>query len=110
MFLLLANVGYFLWERGIGSPEQAPAAGPAVGTLKLASEVPDAARPGDAASAARDKGAGAPAGITSASADRSAASDAGGSAAGAGGDSAGDPKQPLLTGVKRCITVGPFRD
>jgi len=74
--LLLANVCYFLWERGVGkSPEAAAAPTPA--TLKLASEAPAgsaAAIPTPAAEAPR----------------------AGSSA--------------LLTNVKRCISVGPFRD
>jgi hypothetical protein len=51
--LVLANVCYFLWERGIAkSPNSAAAAAPA--TLKLASESPDAAR-----SAGAESGAGA---------------------------------------------------
>ena len=42
--LVLANVGYFLWARGIAkSSEQAPSA-PAV-TLKLASETAEASHP-----------------------------------------------------------------
>ena len=44
--LVLANVGYFLWARGIaGAPLVPVPAGPAA-TLKLASESPEAARPG----------------------------------------------------------------
>jgi hypothetical protein len=81
--LVLANVCYFLWERGIAkTPESAAPAAPA--TLKLASENPDAPR-----LAAAGPGAG-----PEAAADNS-------SAAGGSG---------LLTDVKRCISVGPFRD
>jgi hypothetical protein len=81
--LVLANVCYFLWERGIAkTPESAAPAAPA--TLKLASESPDAPR-----LAAAGPGAG-----PEAAADNS-------SAAGGSG---------LLTDVKRCISVGPFRD
>src|ERR1700733_12455140 len=78
--LALANVGYFLWERGIGkSSEIAPP--PGASTLKLASET--AAPTADPAAANAepplDEGA-------------------------TGGNTA------LLTNVKRCISVGPFRD
>lgn len=95
--LVLANVGYFLWARGIAkSPGAPPPVKPAV-TLKLASESP--ATP------------------------RAASPDAGGAAAGSlgtTGPSGGtdtprtDPGEGarlgLLTNVKRCISVGPFRD
>jgi hypothetical protein len=78
--LALANVGYFLWERGIGkSSEIAPPA--SASTLKLASET--AAPTADPAAANAEppfeEGA-------------------------TGGNTA------LLTNVKRCISVGPFRD
>ncbi len=78
--LALANVGYFLWERGIGkSSEVAPP--PSASTLKLASET--GAPPADPAAANAEppfeEGAN-------------------------GGNTA------LLTNVKRCISVGPFRD
>jgi hypothetical protein len=80
--LLLANVCYFLWERGIGKAPEAAAAAPA--TLQLASvTAPDAARYAasapDAEPAARNP--------------RRETADAG-----------------LITNVKRCISVGPFRD
>jgi hypothetical protein len=82
--LILANVCYFLWERGIAkSPEPAAMSAPA--TLKLASESPDAAH----AVAAAPAPAAEPAAIES-------PHDAGNSG--------------LLTNVKRCISVGPFRD
>lgn len=77
--LVLANVGYFLWARGIAkSSEQAPSA-PAV-TLKLASETAEASHPQTAG---------------------------GGAAAEA---PRADSSEGLLTNVKRCISVGPFRD
>jgi hypothetical protein len=80
--LILANVCYFLWERGIAkSPEPAAMAAPA--TLKLASESPDAARAVAAPPAAESAAIENP-------------HDAGNSG--------------LLINVKRCISVGPFRD
>jgi len=56
--LALANVGYFLWARGIAKPPEAPALGLPAATLKLASEsseTPRAAGPdaGNAAAANR---------------------------------------------------------
>jgi hypothetical protein len=79
--LVLANVCYFLWERGIAkSPESS--AVPVSATLKLASESREAVRP------PIESGAG-PAVVE-------------------------PPREPassaLLTNVKRCISVGPFRD
>ncbi len=74
--LVLANVGYFLWARGIADSAEPVAAAPAV-TLKLASENPAAAGPADA---------------------------------GAGVDTAHADGGELLTNVKRCISIGPFRD
>ncbi len=78
--LVLANVGYFLWARGIAKTQDPAQAAPAV-TLKLASESPEAARTPNPP-------------------------------AGAGGaDTAhADSGEGLLTNVKRCISVGPFRD
>jgi len=72
--LVLANIGYFLWARGIAKTAEPAQGAPAV-TLKLASEnatVPDSS-----------------AGMDTAHTD--------------GGEG-------LLTNVKRCISVGPFRD
>jgi hypothetical protein len=91
--LVLANVCYFLWEHGIAKPPESVAAPPPPpGTLKLASEASEGAR-NDSNSRA---GAAAP----------FAATGAPGPAEGAreGGNSG------LLTNVKRCISVGPFRD
>ncbi|HXA35977.1 MAG TPA: hypothetical protein VNW26_06560 [Steroidobacteraceae bacterium] len=99
--LVLANVGYFLWSRGIANTAQAPAqSSPAV--LKLASESAGALRPAS-------PGAG------SAGGDRAAAGSSGMATDGGGTDTqraeAGESARPqLLTNVKRCITVGPFRD
>jgi hypothetical protein len=93
--LALANVGYFLWVKGpAGSSDSAVAAPPAA-TLKLASEVPAAARAGDVA-AVDSGGAG---GIAGASGGKDAAQGA-----------HDDASAGLLTNVKRCISVGPFRD
>ena len=89
--LVLANVCYFLWERGIAKSPESIVALPAPATLKLASESPGSLR-NDASGAAGAAGnAPAPAG---ASAD--SAREAGNSG--------------LLSNVKRCISVGPFRD
>jgi hypothetical protein len=81
--LVLANVCYFLWARGIAkTPEGAVAAAPA--TLKLASESPDFHA---------DTGA-----------------DAAGARVAAEDTPQGAGNSGLLTNVKRCISVGPFRD
>jgi hypothetical protein len=94
--LMLANVAYFLWARDIAHPaaQTAVAAG---GTLKLASEVPPAQRTapspdGAAPDVAAPPGSGA-AGIV-----------------GATSEVQGGGAPELLTSVKRCISVGPFRD
>ena len=91
--LVLANVCYFLWEHGIAkAPESVAAPPPLPGTLKLASEASEGARNESnsrSAAAAPFAAAGAP--VPS-----EAARD---------GGNAG-----LLTNVKRCISVGPFRD
>jgi hypothetical protein len=96
--LVLANVGYFLWARGIAkTPEAPPPAMPAA-TLKLASESHEAAR-----AASHDAGGAAAAGGIGAAGSNGATdvprADAGESA-----------NLGLLTNVKRCISVGPFRD
>jgi hypothetical protein len=89
--LVLANVCYFLWEHGIAKTPESVAAPPPPGTLKLASEGPDGVRSesNNAAAAAPLAAGGAP-----------AAPDGPRDAANSG----------LLTNVKRCISVGPFRD
>jgi hypothetical protein len=92
VFLALANVGYFLWSRGIAHPQDESGPAPAT-NLKLASEVPGAQR-FPAAGRSDDDAAGA------------------GSIVGArgGADAAAESSPGLLTSVKRCISVGPFRD
>jgi hypothetical protein len=107
--LALTNVGYFLWERGIARTGEAPAPAKAAGTLKLAAESAEDPRAAsiNAGSAAVAEGA-------------TGGGAAGGGVAGGGAVSASsggsteaphaDPAVGLLTNVKRCISVGPFRD
>jgi hypothetical protein len=95
--LVLANVGYFLWARGIAKTPEVPAQAAPATTLKLASELPEAARrPATDAGSAADGGSTITGGSDSTDAPRAEA--------GAGGGAA------LLTNVRRCISVGPFRD
>lgn len=96
--LVLANVGYFLWVRGIAKTAEAPAQVQPVAALKLASESAELPR---VASIAADSAA-AGSGITGAR----GGTDAPQAEAEAGGGSG----VGLLTNVKRCISVGPFRD
>jgi hypothetical protein len=82
--LALANAVYFLWAHGIAASKEAPTAvAPPTGTLKLVGE--------------------APAGLHAAMPDGSGAT----GVAGAANDAS---NSGLLTNVKRCISVGPFRD
>jgi hypothetical protein len=100
--LVLANVCYFLWEHGVAkSPEAAaaPAALPTP-TLKLASESPEASRTDSSRNAAAAAPLPAPAPAASGSP----------GAPPAASDGARDGTAALLTNVKRCISVGPFRD
>jgi hypothetical protein len=90
--LVLANVGYFLWARGIAKTPEAPALGLPAPTLKLASESSETPR-----AAGPDAGNAAAAGIT-------------GSTDAPRADAGDGVRQGLLTNVKRCISVGPFRD
>jgi hypothetical protein len=120
--LVLANVGYFLWARGIaGTPETAAQPLPAA-TLKLASELPRGAN-GDAGGATVNGGpadgvsgataGGAAASLAAAGVTGPGSSASGASASGVGAETAGadeGAKAGLLTNVKRCISVGPFRD
>jgi hypothetical protein len=88
--LALANVGYYLWSGGIANPST-PAGAPApTTTLKLASEAAATPRAADAAPAASG-------GIV-------------GSSGGADVQDAAPASAELMTNVKRCISVGPFRD
>lgn len=89
--LVLANVCYFLWQHGIAQAPEAVVAPAAPGTLKLASESPESTR-GDASGSA------------------AAAPLAGGSAPAASEPARDGSSASLLTNVKRCISVGPFRD
>jgi len=99
--LVLANAGYFLWARGIAASTDGSRQAKPAPVLKLASESAVSAHA--AASDAPD----APDGGRSGSSALSGSS--GGvdlpKAESGGGSSAG-----LLTNVKRCISVGPFRD
>jgi hypothetical protein len=98
--LVLANVCYFLWARGIAKTPQSVVAAPTTGTLKLASESPEASRSDAIGSSAIGSTAGTPATGAGSAPAAAAPEDAGR----AGGNSG------LLTNVKRCISVGPFRD
>jgi hypothetical protein len=89
--LVLANVCYFLWEHGIAKKPEPVVAPPPVGTLKLASESPDAVRIESSGNAA-----GSPPATGGAPVASDGAREAGNAA--------------LLTNVRRCISVGPFRD
>ena len=132
--LVLANVGYFLWARGIAGTAETPVQAAPAATLKLASESP---RGANAEAGGAAVGAGATAGLSGSTAPGSAEAGGllpGGTAAGstaaaglsgatATGGVSGNPasgaglsatgtdaKAGLLTNVKRCISVGPFRD
>jgi hypothetical protein len=89
--LVLANVCYFLWEHGIAKAPETVVAPSTPGTLKLASESPETVR----ADSSSNAGAAPPA--------------AGNAVAGSDGARDGG-NAGLLTNVKRCISVGPFRD
>jgi hypothetical protein len=92
--LALANAGYFLWVKGPARPEDLASAATSATTLKLASEAGEVPRAVDGA----NSGAPGAAGVT-------------GGGGGDNGDAAHDEAPAaLLTNVKRCISVGPFRD
>ncbi|HMH89412.1 MAG TPA: hypothetical protein VK523_12245 [Steroidobacteraceae bacterium] len=131
--LVLANVCYFLWERGIAKVPESVVAAPTPGTLKLASESPEASRSEASGSAAATPATGTPAtgapaatgtpatgapappgtgapappatGAPASGSARNAPAAAAALDAGRAGNNSG-----LLTNVKRCISVGPFRD
>ncbi len=84
--LALANMVYFMWTHGIATSQETSAPARAA-SLKLVSEAPPSTRP------AAPGGDGIGESIPGASADPGGAQTAG-----------------LLSSVKRCITVGPFRD
>ncbi len=123
--LVLANVGYFLWARGIDTAPQAPSQA-APGSLKLASEAVQgnlasgtaaggaiAGPKGVAAnSSATNNGVAANGAVT---ADNGATANSAPSAVSGAPDAvvadAGEAGKPaLLNNVQRCISVGPFRD
>jgi hypothetical protein len=89
--LVLANVCYFLWEHGIAKTPETVVAPSTPGTLKLASESPEKAR-------------------TDTSGNAAAAPSAAGNAAAVSDGARDGGNTGLLTNVKRCISVGPFRD
>ena len=97
--LVLANVGYFLWARGIAGTVDSPSPSKPAAVLKLASESALSARTASAntiADAADATGSGVSGSKGGSDVPQTDSGD---------GSSAG-----LLTNVKRCISVGPFRD
>jgi hypothetical protein len=107
--LVLANAAYFLWARGVGAPVApgAPVAG--TGTLKLAAEVPELARYKGAEQGGSGPTTAAAGGNTAANTALTPAAGVGAEARGSGA-AGSETHQTLLNNVKRCITVGPFRD
>jgi hypothetical protein len=108
--LVLANVCYFLWERGISKSPESVVAAPTPG-LKLASESPETSRSEAGGNASGTTGT--PAAGSGGSA--GSAGNAGGAASAQTAIGADDGARVggnsgLLTNVKRCISVGPFRD
>ena len=99
--LVLANVGYFLWARGIAETVDGASPSKPAALLKLASE--SALSPRTATADAGDAVNGGLSGSTGLSGSSGGADPS--QAVSGGGSSAG-----LLTDVKRCISVGPFRD
>jgi hypothetical protein len=119
--LVLANVWYFLWERGIAKAPESVVAAPTPGTLKLASESPGVSRSDASGGAAGAPATGTPS--TGTPATGAAATDTPAAVAPATGSAGNAPaaaaaqdagraggNSGLLTNVKRCISVGPFRD
>ena len=81
--LALANAAYFLWAHGVAASKEAPiAVAPPTSTLKLVGEAPSVAP--------------------------ETIGGAGGTGVAAAANDTSNPA--LLTNVKRCVTVGPFRD
>jgi hypothetical protein len=117
--LVLANVGYFLWAHGIARTADGPAQVSPTATLKLASESGEASRAPstDAGSAGVSGTAGGTGAADPARADAGAgpgpspgAGPGPSPGAGPGPSPGAGPGAALLTNVKRCISVGPFRD
>jgi hypothetical protein len=101
--LVLANVGYFLWARGIAKTPEAPAQVMPTAALKLASESPEVEH---AASTDAGNAATGGSGITG----NSGTTGSSGGTDAPRADSGEGAKLGLLTNVTRCISVGPFRD
>jgi hypothetical protein len=101
--LALANIGYFLWFRGIAQSQEVAAAAPST-KLRLASEA------GDAAHDAFDSTPGTTGSGTTGSATTTDGLAAASGSGGAGAARPDDGAAALLTNVKRCVSVGPFRD
>jgi hypothetical protein len=97
--LVLANAGYFLWARGIAKTAQAPVSAVPALTLKLASESAETPRTAGIDAGRAAAGSSGVTGSTGITGTRGGL-DVAHADAGAG----------LLTNVKRCISVGPFRD
>ena len=103
--LVLANVGYFLWARGIAETVDGPSPPKSAAVLKLASESALSPRTASANTITPATDA--------ASSEMSGSTGLSGSTGGADlshSDSGGGSSAGLLTNVKRCISVGPFRD
>jgi hypothetical protein len=105
--LALANVGYFLWTRGIAHPLEAAPEAPTT-TLKLTSEVPASQRGAPPPAADDPTGAAGVGGVGGGDAAQPGVVTPGVATPRAAAPSAGSAA--LLTNVKRCISVGPFRD
>jgi hypothetical protein len=105
--LALANVGYFLWVRGIAHTASGSDASAPQTRLKLASEAPAAAHAEPAAAARASDAEDRPGGLVGAS---GGATGSAGAAPNEVGAPSPDGGASLLTNVKRCISVGPFRD
>jgi hypothetical protein len=96
-----------LWARGIAKTPEVPAQVAPATTLKLASELPEAAHGAATDAGSATVGGTLTGGSVSTDAPRAEAGTGGGTGSGAGGGTGGTA---LLTNVKRCISVGPFRD
>ena len=94
--LLLANVGYFLWARDLAESDSLTMAGTAstLPAIKLASEMQQSSADGINVTVVG----------TGAAADAAATRPPGADA------SSDEQSAQLLTNVKRCVSVGPFRD
>ncbi len=90
--LALANIGYFLWMRGIAQSAAVAGMAAAPATLRLASEVP---APGAGPAAAPDSGV---------------ANSANGAASDAVAPALARTAVAAPASAKRCVTVGPFKE